>query len=186
MRTFALNLSFHRIFGEEAKSLCSQGNTWAAITPSPLWSILVGRGPLCNVLFCTSKQKSGIIHFRIRMLKSPGTWAEQIRMHTFILHIRMKEISAGDKGGINQTLQWEKWDEETLLSAEENPVLFLPQVKFYQCHIYLINRLMARNFTSFCCVLDSCPFEDKSGCSEILQTALLLHRMTHPYRGNRN
>lgn len=40
------------------------------------------------------------------------------------------------------SLQWEKWDEETLLSTEENSVFFFPQVKFYQCQIYLINRVL--------------------------------------------
>lgn len=40
------------------------------------------------------------------------------------------------------SLQWEKWDEETLLSAEKNSVYFLPQVKFDQCQMYLINRFL--------------------------------------------
>lgn len=99
---------FSQNIWEEAKSLCSQGNVRAAITPSSLWSILVGRGPLWNVLFRKSKQKSGIIHFRMRMLNSPATSAEQIRMHASILCIRMKEIGAGDKRGIKQTLCSEK------------------------------------------------------------------------------
>lgn len=181
---FPLNLSFHRIFGEEAKSLCSQGNARAAITPSPLWSILVGRGPLCNVLFCTSKQKSGIIHFRVRMLKSPATSAEQIRMHTFILHIRMKEISAEDKGGIKQTLCSEKNEMRKLRCLlKKIQCSFCHKLNFILCQIYLINRVLG---TSFCFVLDSCPFEDKTGCSGILQTTLLLQWMTKSCSGNGN
>lgn len=128
VRKFALNLSFPRILGEAAKSPCSQGNARAAITPSPLWSILVGRGLLCNVVFRKSKQKLGIIHFRVRMMNSSATSAEQIRMRASILHIRMKEISAGDKGGIKQTLCSEKNEMgklHSLLNKIQCSVLFV-------------------------------------------------------------
>jgi len=122
VRKFALSLSSNRIFGEETKNLCSQGNARATITPKPVRSILVGREPLCHILFRKSKQKSGIIHFKTRMLNSPVTSAEQIRMHTSILFMRMKEISAGDKRGRKQILCTEKNEMGKVQSAEENTV----------------------------------------------------------------
>lgn len=42
---------------------------------------------------------------------------------------------------------------------------------FSQCQIYLINSFITRKLTSFCYVLEPCPFEDKAGCSEVLQAA---------------
>lgn len=66
-------------------------------TEMPRLEYAGGKRALVQFCFCKSKQKSDIIHFRRRMLNSPATSAEQIRTHIFILHFRMKEISAGDK-----------------------------------------------------------------------------------------
>lgn len=64
----------------------------------------------------------------MRMLSSPATSGEQIRMHTSILHIRIKEVSAGDKTGIKQTLQGKKNEMgklQSLLKKIQCSVLFV-------------------------------------------------------------
>lgn len=139
-RKCVLDLFIHRIFGREDKSFCSQGNIRAAITANSLWSILVGRGPFCVVLFRKSKQKLSAIHFRMRMMKSPATSTEQIRMRTSILHIRMEEIHAGN-GGIKLSAMKKKkknrW--RKLQSAKENSVFCsLSEDKFPQCQTLLV------------------------------------------------
>lgn len=143
-RKCVLDLFIHRIFGREDKSFCSQGNIRAAITANSLWSILVGRGPFCVVLFRKSKQKLSAIHFRMRMMKSPATSTEQIRMRTSILHIRMEEIHAGN-GGIKLSAMKKKKK-----IGEENSSL----LKKIQCSALCqrINFLNVKHYWFwFCC-----------------------------------